>query len=170
MVLLEKYLQKQNSSAGIVADFSAEELDSIPIVSYPDELLQAIGEIAGKDPAVVLYELLTMKNKDEVVQVRSIEEFREAVWNRVPYIFIPEPFRSEQSRLVNSVMFEKDTLGVELGARGIANILADLIYRVQMKFSKDSPEFKELKSKLRRYHVRWQDKSGHLIYEREQRY
>ena len=45
-----------------------------------------------------------------------------------------------------------------------------MIYRFQMMFNKESKEFKDLKSKLRRYHVRLQDASGHLIYEKEEVY
>ena len=168
--MLEKYIKSHNESAGIVSEYSEAELNNMPVLSYPDELLQAVGHIVGKDPSVVLYDLLVMKNPDQVVPIESREDLAEAVKDRKAYIFIPASIREAEKGLVNSVMSEKDTLGVELGSAGTANILAEIIYRFQMMFNKESKEFKDLKSKLRRYHVRLQDASGHLIYEKEEVY
>lgn len=175
--LIQAYINEQykitgdeGEFAGIVTAFSAEELQNMPILSYPVELLEAIGNIVDKDASVVLYDLLVMKNPDKVVQVESREDLAEAVKNRIAYIFIPASIREAEKGLVNSVMSEKDTLGVELGSAGTANILAEIIYRFQMMFNKESKEFKDLKSKLRCYHVRPQDASGYLIYEKVEAY
>lgn len=168
--MIEQYIKAHNESAGIVSEFSTDELNTMPILSYPDELLEAIGHIVGKEPSVVLYDLLVMKHPGKVVYVQSREDLAEAVKERKAYIYIPASIREAEKGLVNSVMSEKDTLGVELGSAGTANILAEIIYRFQMMFNKESQEFKELKSKLRRYHVRLQDASGHLIYEKEEAY
>lgn len=168
--MLEKYIKSHNESAGIVSEYSEAELNNMPVLSYPDELLQAVGHIVGKDSSAVLYDLLVMKNPDQVVPIESREDLAEAVKDRKAYIFIPASIREAEKGLVNSVMSEKDTLGVELGSAGTANILAEIIYRFQMMFNKESKEFKDLKSKLRRYHVRLQDASGHLIYEKEEVY
>lgn len=168
--MLEKYIKSHNESAGIVSEYSEAELNNMPVLSYPDELLQAVGHIVGKDSSAVLYDLLVMKNPDQVVPIESREDLAEAVKDRKAYIFIPASIREAEKGLVNSVMSEKDTLGVELGSAGTANILAEIIYRFQMMFNKESKEFKDLKSKLRRYHVRLQDASGHLIYEKEELY
>ena len=168
--MLEKYIKSHNESAGILSEYSEAELNNMPVLSYPDELLQAVGHIVGKDSSAVLYDLLVMKNPDQVVPIESREDLAEAVKDRKAYIFIPASIREAEKGLVNSVMSEKDTLGVELGSAGTANILAEIIYRFQMMFNKESKEFKDLKSKLRRYHVRLQDASGHLIYEKEEVY
>lgn len=176
--MIQEYIKEQSIEsegsegefAGIVTSFSADELNNMPVLSYPDELLEAIGHLIGKDPSVVLYDLLVRENADKVVKIESREDLAQAVKERKAYIFIPASIREAEKGLVNSVMSEKDTLGVELGSAGTVNILAEIIYRFQMMFSKESREFKELKSKLRHYHVRIQDTSGHLIYEKVEAY
>jgi len=171
--MIEQYLNAHDVSLETVLTESREkrtDVKNMEVIQYPVTLLDSIGKKVRKDPSLVLYELLAMKNQEAVTRIDSREELAEAIKQRRPYIFIPAAIREAESELVHSVMAEKDTMGVELGSAGTANILAEIIYRFQMMFNSDSKEFKDLKSKLRRYHVRVQDQSGHLIYEKEQLY
>lgn len=111
-----------------------------------------------------------LENPKKVSDIGSKEELANAVKNQQSYIYIPAPVRTENSRLVNSVLSEKDTLGLELGSRGTVNILGEVIYQFQKMFNSESKEFKDLKSKLCHYRVKIHDESGSIIYEREETY
>lgn len=172
-VNLEKYFQDNNKRlADIIGqvDYSPEQLENMAVILYPEELIYKLSQALEKEPSLLTYELLQLENQGDVTKISSEEELAEAIRERVPYIYIPEPIRSEQSRLVNSVLSEKDRLGLELGSKGGINLFADMIYRLQMIFNEESKEFKDLKSKLRHYHLKVQDEKGSLLYEREQAY
>lgn len=171
--MVENYLRKHNKTYHDIietSDVNESQLINMQIILYPDEVLEQVGAKVNKDKSVVLYELLVSKNSEIVTKVQSRDDLLEAIKKRTPYIFIPESLRQEENRLVNSIMQDKDTLGFQLGSAGAGSIFSELLYRIQMSLSSESEEFKEIKSKLRRYHVRAQDKSGHLIYEKEQAY
>lgn len=172
-VNLEKYFQENNKRLSDVigqVDYSAEQLENMAVILYPDELIEKLSQSLNKEPSLFIYELLLLENQEKIVKISSEEELAESIRKRVPYLYIPDPVRSEQSRLVHSVLSEKDRLGLELGSKGSINLFADMIYRLQMMFSKESKEFKDLKSKLRNYHLKVQDENGSILYEREQTY
>ena len=109
----EQYNESEGSEgefAGIVTPFSADELNNMPIISYPDELLEAIGHILGKDASVVLFDLLVRENADKVIKVESKEDLARAVKKSKAYIFILASIREAEKGLVNSEVLEKDTL------------------------------------------------------------
>ena len=172
-VNLEKYFQDNNKHLADVigqVDYSPDQLNQMAVILYPDALIEKLSQALDKEPSLLIYELLLNENQENVVKITSEAELAESIRERIPYIYIPEPIRSEQSRLVNSVLSEKDRLGLELGSKGAISLFADIIYRLQMLFNKESKEFKDLKSKLRHYHLKVQDEKGSLLYEREEAY
>lgn len=172
-MLLAKYLQEHEKKIGDFIgkiDYSQSQLDNMAIILYPNELLEQIGKTVKKPTSSVLFELLILEDPAKMTEVVAIEELATAVKKKQPYIYISEPGRTENSRLVNSVLSEKDTLGLELGSRGGVNVLGEIIYQLQKLFSSESEEFKTIKSKLRGYRVKTHDKNGTLIYKREETY
>lgn len=150
--------------------YSHNQITNLKVIEYPESLIENLAKELGKSESTVWVELLKLEDINAITEVKDFDEFVTAVENRQPFIYIPEPFRSEQTKLVNSVLTEEDRLGFELGSRGIGNVLEEVIYRVGMLFDKESPEFKRLKSQLRKYYVRVHDGKGSLLYEKEQTY
>lgn len=172
-MLLEIYLQKNGRKIEDVIgqiDYSQAQLNNMRVILYPNEVFEVIGKVVEKNVSKVLFDLLTLEDSNQITEITSPEKLAEALKNRQPYIYISEPIRTENRRLVNSVQSEKDTLGVELGSRGVVNILAEGIYQLQKLFNKESKEFKELKSKLRHYQVKIHDQRGSILYEKEETY
>jgi len=172
-MVLEKYLQRNGTQLETIieqVDDRETHINNIQIILYSDELLQVISQAVGKETSVVLFELLSLENTEAAVNISLTKDLIKAVNIRTPYIFIPEHVRSENSRLVNSVLSEKDTLGINLGSAGKATLFGEIIYQIQKIFSNDSKEFLDLKSKLRHYFVRIHDEKGTFIYERQQAY
>lgn len=151
-------------------NYTHSQIANLNVISYPESLIEKLAKELGKSESLVWVELLKLENEKTITEISDFDQFVAAVEDRQPFIYIPEPFRSEQSKLVNSVLTEEDRLGFELGSRGTGNILEEIIYRVGMLFDKESPEFKRMKSKLRQYYVRVNDGNGSLLYEKEQTY
>lgn len=151
-------------------NYTHSQIANLNVISYPESLIEKLAKELGKSESQVWVELLKLENENGITEISDFDQFVAAVEDRQPFIYIPEPFRSEQSKLVNSVLTEEDRLGFELGSRGTGNILEEIIYRVGMLFDKESPEFKRMKSKLRQYYVRVHDCNGSLLYEKEQTY
>lgn len=151
-------------------NYTHSQIANLNVISYPESLIEKLAKELGKSESLVWVELLKLENEKTITEISDFDQFVAAVEDRQPFIYIPEPFRSEQSKLVNSVLTEEDRLGFELGSRGTGNILEEIIYRVGMLFDKESPEFKRMKSKLRQYYVRVHDCNGSLLYEKEQTY
>lgn len=150
--------------------YTHNQTTNLKVIEYPESLIKKLAKELGKSESTVWVELLKIENANAITEVADLDEFVEAVKNRQAYIYIPEPFRSEQSKLVNSVLTEEDRLGFELGSRGTGNILEEVIYQVVLLFDKESSEFKRMKSNLRKYYVRVHDDKGSLLYEKEQTY
>lgn len=150
--------------------YTHSQLANLNVIAYPESLIEKLAKELGKSESTVWVELLKLENANEITEVVDLDDFVAAVEKQQAFIYIPEPFRSEQSKLVNSVLTEEDRLGFELGSRGTGNILEEVIYQIGMLFGKESPEFKRMKSKLRKYYVRVHDDKGSLLYEKEQTY
>lgn len=172
-MLLGNYLKDYNVEvAGLLekVNYSQSQLTNLTVINYPDSLIRLISERVHRSESSVWYELLKLENKQAVTKISNTEDLIEAVEERQAYIYIPEPVRSKQQRLVNSVLTEEDRLGFELGSRGTGNILAEIIYQLGMLLNKESRDFKRIKSKLRHYYVKVHDEHGSLLYEKEQTY
>ena len=170
---LKRYLIDNGKQIGDIigkVDYSQAQLEGMDVILYPDSVLEIIGREVAKDASQVLFELLSLENKQQIIEVLSTEELAAAIKNQQPYIYITEPTRSENNRLINAVLSEKDRLGLELGSSGGVNILGEILYQFQALFSDESKEFKSLKSKLRHYYVKIHDKSGSVLYEKEAMY
>lgn len=150
--------------------YTYSQIANLNVIEYPGPLVKKLAKELGKSESTVWVELLKLEDINAITEVKDFDEFVAAADNRQPFIYIPEPFRSEQSQLVNSVLTEEDRLGFELGSRGTGNILEEVIYRVSMLFDKESPKFKRMKHQLRKYYVRVHDEKGSLLYEKEQTY
>lgn len=172
-MVLKRYLTKNGKKVGDVigkVDYSEAQLEQLAVILYPEDVLETIGREVGKEMSQVLFELLSLENQQQIVEVFSAEELAAAIKKQQAYIYITEPARSENNRLVNSVLSEKDRLGLELGSSGQVNLLSEIFYQLQALFSNESKEFKTLKSKLRHYYVKIHDKNGSVLYEKEATY
>ena len=103
--------------------YTHNQTTNLKVIEYPESLIKKLAKELGKSESTVWVELLKIEHANAITEVADLDEFVEAVKNRQVYIYIPEPFRSEQSKLVNSVLTEEDRLGFELGSRGTGNIL-----------------------------------------------
>jgi len=169
-MVLASYLKNHNLKVDDVIGntaYSQTQLENMSVISYPEQVLETTASVVGKTASTILFSLLILENPRAVDDIASKEELARAVKKQQKYIYIPESIRTENSRLVNSVLSEKDTLGLELGSAGGVNILGEIIYQFQKMFDKESKEFKELKSKLRRYRVKIHDEGGSILYEKE---
>lgn len=172
-MLLKNYLTEHGKQLGDIigqVDYSPAHLEQIAVILYPEDVLETIGRAIDQSPSQVLFELLALENEQQIIKVAATEELAAAIKNQQPYIYITEAARNENKRLVNSVLSEKDRLGLELGSGGGVNLLGEVFYQLQALFSDESEEFKELKSKLRHYYVKVQDEKGSLLYEKEATY
>lgn len=172
-MLLKNYLTEHGKQLGDIigqVDYSPAHLEQIAVILYPEDVLETIGRAIDQSPSQVLFKLLALENEQQIIKVAATEELAAAIKNQQPYIYITEAARNENKRLVNSVLSEKDRLGLELGSAGSVNLLGEVFYQLQALFSDESEEFKELKSKLRHYYVKVQDEKGSLLYEKEATY
>lgn len=172
-MLLKSYLTEHGKQLGDIigqVDYSPAQLEQMAVILYPEDVLETIGRAIDQSPSQVLFELLVLENEQQIIKVAATEELAAAIKNQQPYIYITEAARNENKRLVNSVLSEKDRLGLELGSAGSVNLLGEVFYQLQALFSDESEEFKELKSKLRHYYVKVQDEKGSLLYEKEATY
>lgn len=172
-MLLKNYLIAHGKQLGDIigqVDYSPAQLEQMAVILYPEDVLETIGRAIDQAPSQVLFELLALENEQQIIKVSSTEELAVAIKSQQPYIYITEPIRNENKRLVNSVLSEKDRLGLELGSGGGVNLLGEVFYQLQALFNDESEEFKELKSKLRHYYVKVQDEKGSLLYEKEATY
>ena len=152
------------------AKYSENQLAQLQVIQYPDVFVNELAKELNESPSKIWLDLLTLENPNQIIEIANREEFANAVEEQVPFIYIPDATRSDNHSLVNSVLTEEDRLGFELGSRGTGNILEEAIYQISLWFSKESPEFKRIKSKLRRYYVKVHDDGGTILYEREQTY
>lgn len=172
-MLLENYLEKHDKNIEDVSSqvaYSQRQLNNLAVILYPDKVLEVIADVVEKNLITVLYELLILEDPGKVSDIGSREELASAVKNQQAYVYIKDPVRTENSRLVNSVLSEKDTLGLELGSKGGVNLLGEIIYQFQKMFDSEDREFKDLKNKLRHYRVRIHDDGGSILYKREEAY
>lgn len=172
-MVLTNYVKNTTINLGDIlseVNYTDSQITNLNVIAYPELLIKKLAKEFNKSESTVWVELLQLEDANKIKEVKEFDEFIVAVENRQPFIYIPEPFRSEQSKLVNSVLTEEDRLGFELGSRGTGNILEEVIYRVGMLFDKESPEFKRMKNQLRKYYVKVHDENGSLLYEKEQTY
>lgn len=172
-MFVDNYLKNHDKTIEDITrqvDYSPRQIENMAVITYPDDLLEALSEVTDKTITTILFELLMLENPGKVADVTSKELLADAVQNQKAYIYIEDSVRTESSRLVNSVVSEKDTMGVELGSKGTVNILGEIIYQFQKMFDKDEKEFKDLKSKLRTYRVKLHGDRGSIIYRAEEMY
>lgn len=172
-MIIKSYLDENNVNySPLLAELTQNNLNTsrINVIDYPDSLLNKLSQLLKKDKSLILYDLLTLENDSAVTKISQEDDFGNAIYSKVPYIFIPSSIRNKIDSLINSVMTEEDRLGFELGSTGTVNILAEAFYQFQMLINKENKDYKQIKSQLRHYYMKENDETGSLIYIKEERY
>lgn len=118
----------------------------------------------------MLIDLLKKEKKSPVLTITSDEDLKQGLENQNPFILITPEYRKERSKLVGSVLSEKDLLGLELGSRGHIHIADSVINWAFNLFRSVSKDYKQLENKLRAYRLKANDKDGIVIFRQEETY
>lgn len=141
--------------------------------SYSVKTIQAIAKTVQKSEGDVLNELLTLEKEDATFEAFNANDLLLAFDHKEPSIFIRGEFKTEIEQLAETQLSETETLGIELGSEGTANILAEGFNQLAKLFHNKNYEHDEQKkiekiaSKMRLYKMIKNSKGELLLYLRQ---
>ncbi|KKI88917.1 hypothetical protein WQ54_28770 [Bacillus sp. SA1-12] len=182
MSILDIYLQRNGKKRYDVfkeTGISQQTLASVnkkKVSSYSVKTIQAIAKTVQKSEGEVLNELLRLEKENATFEAYNYDDLLVAFDNKELYIFIRGEFKTEIETLAQSQLSETETLGIELGSDGTANILAEGFNQLAKLFSQKENEENEqderkkiekIESKMRMYKMKKNSKGELLLYLRQ---
>lgn len=150
--------------------YTESQLSNLSVITYDDEVIAQLAQAMNKSKSTVWVELLSIESHTSIITVNSDEGLKEALENKVAMMYIPPEYKEKQSKLLGSVLTEKDLLGLELGSQGRIHIADSVINWVFNLFTSESKEYKWMENKLRSYRLKANDKNGLVLFRQENSY
>lgn len=166
IMILKDFLKRYNRQPEDVLKqigLTETQMNTRQVIHYPDELLYVLAKEVNEDISVILYELLNLENPGNVRRAASDYSLFKAIENEARYIFIPQAYRKEQSKLLTDLLIEFDIFELELGPIAKYNFIGKKIYEVFLASTGKGEEFKKIENKLPDYFVLVHDDSGSLL-------
>lgn len=165
MVLNEFLKQNQVQMTDVLKkiDDTESRLENMSVIEYPDELLYVVSRATKKKVSLVLYELLHLENPGKIRKVNSDYALIKAFENEATYIYIPQMYRKEQTKLLTDVSIEKKIFELELGPLGKYNFIGKKIYEAFLLSTGKGEEYQRIEKALAEYFVLTHDEQGSLF-------
>ena len=103
-MVLTSYVKDTTVDLGTIlseVNYTHSQIANLNVIAYPESLIKKLAKELDKSESLVWIELLKLENTNAITEVTDLDSFVAAVENRQAFIYIPEPFRREQSKLVN---------------------------------------------------------------------
>jgi len=144
-------------------DYTEKQINQMSVIQYPDELLYVLSKEVEQEISIVLYELFHLENPLIIRRVASDYALIKAFENKAMYIFIPQAYREEQSKLLTDVLIKMDIFELELGPIARYNLFGKEIYKAFLTSAGKGEEYKKIADKLADYFVLTHDTQGSLL-------
>jgi len=144
-------------------DYTEKQINQMSVIQYPDELLYVLAKEVEEDFSIVLYELFRLENPLTIRRAASDYALIKAFENKATYIFIPQAYRQEQSKLLTDVLIELDIFELELGPIARYNLFGREIYKAFLTSTGKGEAYKKIADKITDYFVLTHDTQGSLL-------
>ncbi len=165
-MILDEFLKKHNRESQMILKqigLTEDQIQTRAVIHYPDELLYVLSKEVDQPISVILYELLQLENAGAVRRVASDYGLIKAFESNTPYIFIPQAYRNEQSKLLTDLSIRKGIFELELGPIAKYNFIGKKIYEAFLISTGKGEEFQRIEEKLTHYFVLVHDQGGSLL-------
>lgn len=165
-MILDEFLKKHNRESQMILKqigLTEDQIQTRAVIHYPDELLYVLSKEIDQPISVILYELLQLENAGAIRRAASYYGLIKAFENNTPYIFIPQAYRNEQSKLLTDLSIRKGIFELELGPIAKYNFIGKKIYEAFLLSTGKGEEFQRIEEKLMHYFVLVHDKGGSLL-------
>lgn len=165
-MVLDMFLRQNNHQLDDVLkriNYTESQITAWNVMQYPDELLYVLAQVTKKEISLILYELLHLENPMMIRKVSSDYGLLTAIENEAIYIYLPQTYRKEQTKLVTDVLIEMKIFELELGPIAKYNFVGKKIYEVFLASAGKGEEFLKIESQLANYFVLVHDDDGSLL-------
>lgn len=145
------------------AEMTIEEVESLEVIQYPDELLYALKQVSKKEVSFLLAELLLLENPGQIRKIQTDYSFRKALESEITYLFISQGYREEETLFLRDVFLEKNIFEPEMPVLARFNLFGREIYKEFLKRTSKSDEFNRLRPQIDSYFILAHDKDGTLL-------
>ncbi|WP_052400555.1 hypothetical protein [Oceanobacillus jeddahense] len=169
MGLIDVYLQKYDKTRqDVIEQSNMEKTQKLNLnqeaASYHAEIIKALSITVDQDTETVHQELQMLEKEKTPFKVYTQEELLTAFKRKEPYIIVKGDYARQVESAAGTSLSEKDTMGFQLGSRGLALLAGEVIYQIMNLFSKREKQELKVESKIKSYQAVLKENKDVLLY------